>query len=87
MLVTTEGTPPRWVTCPACTIVDCERCDGAQLQGDAASFTGGASGLYRCEAGHEKVLTMPLGLGLPESAQCPECDGMMLPLPAAPMRH
>lgn len=80
MVIATEGPPPRWVTCPVCNAVECQHCDGAQLQGATQDFLGGARVAYRCPVGHEKVLRMPTGGGLPESAQCVECDGMMLPV-------
>ncbi len=81
MVVATVGPPPRWITCPVCTAVECARCDGAQLSGDAQGFAGGAYIVYRCEAGHEKPLRLPVGKDLPESVQCVECDGVMLPTP------
>jgi hypothetical protein len=87
MVVATDGAPPRWVTCPACNVVDCNQCKGAKLQGAAPDFAGGASAVYRCEAGHEQTLRMPVGLEVPESAQCVRCDGMMLPQPPPTVRH
>lgn len=82
MVVATEGTPPRWVTCPIDSTVECARCGGAQLQGEAQAFTGGSSALYRCKWGHGQTLRIS-GVGLPESAQCPVCDGLMLPEPSS----
>lgn len=80
MVVAMDGMPAPWVTCPECDGIDCDRCDGAQLQGDATAFSEGARAVYRCAAGHEKTLRVPSGAGLPESAQCTECDGMLLPV-------
>ena len=78
MVIALEGMPPPWVTCPACDGIECNRCDGAELQGEAPAFSEGAQALYRCKAGHQKALRAPAGQGLPESAQCTECDGMLL---------
>ena len=78
MVVATQGAPPRWITCPACATFECDRCDGAQLEGEAEQFADGRSVLFRCEAGHEKTLRIPASGGVPESASCVECDGMML---------
>ena len=83
MVVATVGAPPQWVTCPVCTTLECLRCKGAQLLGDAQGFDGGATIVYRCEAGHEKPLRLPVGSGLPESVHCVECDALMLPPPSA----
>jgi hypothetical protein len=87
MVVATDGAPPRWVTCPACNIVDCSQCKGAQLQGGAEDFEVGASAVYRCPSGHEQMLRMPVGKDLPESAQCSRCDGMLLPKGGVPARN
>ncbi len=78
MVVALEGSPPPWVTCPECDGIECDRCDGAELGDEAPAFSGGVAGLYRCPAGHERVLRVPLDRGLPESAQCTECTGMLL---------
>ena len=80
MVVATDGKPPRWVTCPACSVVECCCCKGAKLEGDAPGFSAGSSMTYRCEAGHTARLQVPDDTDLPESASCPECDGMMLPV-------
>ena len=79
MVIATEGAPPRWVTCPSGRAVDCQRCDGAELQGVGQDFGGGQRFVYRCKSGHEKGLRMPDGVGRPESAHCTDCDGLMLP--------
>jgi hypothetical protein len=79
MIVATTGAPPRWVTCPSGTGIECDRCDGAQLQGVAPDFGGGVPFVYRCKSGHEKTLQLPTGMRRPESAHCTDCDGLMLP--------
>jgi len=79
-----DGTPPRWATCPVCTkSLECERCPGAQLQGEAPAFTPEAQVVYRCAAGHQRVIAVPPGEGRPESTHCPDCDGMLLPIDAS----
>lgn len=78
MVVAMEGPPAPWVTCPVCEGIECGQCDGAELQGGAQDFAEGVVARYRCAAGHEKTLRVPGGAGLPESAQCTECSGMLL---------
>lgn len=78
-VVATPGKPPAWVTCPVTSGHECERCDGAELFGDAPDFRDGVEVRYACGGGHEIALRVPEGAGKPESAQCTECDGMMLP--------
>lgn len=74
-----DGTPPPWATCPVCVkSLECERCPGAQLQGDSPPFATGARLVYRCARGHERGITPAAGAEPPESAQCPDCDGMLL---------
>jgi hypothetical protein len=79
LVVATEGAPPRWVTCPTGNGVECNRCEGAQLQGAAKDFGEGEGFVYRCKSGHARTLRLPAGVGRPESAHCPDCDGLMLP--------
>jgi len=81
LVVATDGVAPRWVTCPAGTDVDCERCNGAELQRAAPEFAGGSSALYRCPAKHELTLRTPSGRAVPESAECPVCKGIMVTAP------
>lgn len=77
-----EGSPPKWVTCPICDkALECTSCPGAQLGGLAPPLTAGVVALYRCAAGHQRRL-MYAGDAPPESAQCPDCDGMLLPAAA-----
>jgi len=78
MTVATEEPPPRWVTCPICVANECRRCNGADLEGDADEFSEGTSARYRCDSKHERTLRVPAGEDLPESAECPECGGMLL---------
>jgi hypothetical protein len=80
LVVATPGTPPGWVTCPLGSGYECSRCKGAALQGEAEPFCGGPASLYACAAGHRQVLQTPMGKGLPESAECPECKGTLLPV-------
>lgn len=80
LVIATEGTPPPWITCPVCAANECGRCDGAKLQGLAEEFARGTSAVFRCSVGHEKEIRVPGGVRLPESAQCVECDAMMLPI-------
>jgi hypothetical protein len=81
MVLGVAGTPPLWVTCPIGPKgLECMRCDGARLEGPAEAFSGGVAVAYACASGHQRVLQVPSGIGLPESAQCPECDGLLLPV-------
>lgn len=78
------GTPPIWVTCPVCAeTVDCSSCLGAQLRGEAPDFPVVTKVLYRCAEGHERTLLFGADAAPAESAHCPDCDGMLLPAPAA----
>ncbi len=80
MVLRVDGTPPQWATCPVCVkALECSRCEGAQLQGEAPAFGDGTAVLYRCQAGHERTIHLPPGAGVPESAHCPDCGGMLLP--------
>lgn len=80
MTLAIDGSPPRWATCPVCVkSVECERCRGAQLQGEAPHVATGPMLVYRCPAGHTRAIATPVGVDRPESAQCPECDGMLVP--------
>ncbi len=80
MTLGVDGTPPLWATCPVCvTALECTSCAGAQLQGAAAPFKVASSIAYRCASGHVRTLSLPLGALAPESAQCPDCNGMLLP--------
>ena len=84
MTLGVDGTPPKWATCPVgVQALDCARCEGAQLRGEAPSFSGGTSVAYRCASGHGRTLHLPPGTLAPESAHCPECDGMLLPVAGA----
>ena len=79
MALGVDGSPPQWATCPACVkSLECDRCPGAQLQGEALGFTPGAELVYRCAHGHERRITAAVGAEPPESAQCPDCDEMLL---------
>jgi hypothetical protein len=66
------------------TSLDCTSCEGAQLQGAAAPFETGITGRYRCASGHERTLMLPKGKPFPESAECPECGGMLVQTDPAP---
>jgi hypothetical protein len=80
MTVGIDGTPPGWATCPECAAaLECTSCEGAKLQGAAAPFEVALTVRYRCARGHERTFTLPEGRQPPESAQCPDCDGMLLP--------
>jgi hypothetical protein len=80
MTLGVDGTPPAWATCPVCvTALECTSCQGAQLQGAAQPFKVASSIGYRCANGHLRTLSLPEGAQAPESAQCPDCDGMLLP--------
>lgn len=84
MTLEIDGSPPPWVTCPVCTkALECAACPGAQLQGEAPPFEVATKVLYRCAAGHQRTIMLRAGDSQPESAQCPECDGMLMPPPAA----
>jgi hypothetical protein len=81
MVLRVEGTPPAWATCPVCVkALECARCDGAMLQGDAEPFSGGSALVYRCPAGHQRTIHVPADGAVPESTHCPECGGMLLPV-------
>jgi hypothetical protein len=83
MILGVDGTPPQWATCPVCTkALECAQCEGAKLQGEADPFTGGTTIEYRCSAGHRRTLHIPADREQPESAHCPECGGMLLPVSA-----
>jgi uncharacterized protein with PIN domain len=80
MVLGVDGTPPQWASCPVCAkALECARCEGAQLQGEAEPFAGGTPVVYRCQAGHQRTIMLPEGKTFPESAHCPECGGMLLP--------
>lgn len=80
MTLAIEGTPPKWVTCPiGAKALECASCPGAYLKGDAPPFPVAAKILYRCAAGHVRTIMLRAGDRQPESAQCPECEGMLLP--------
>jgi hypothetical protein len=84
MVLGVEGMPPQWITCPVCVkALECARCDGAQLQGDAPPFTEGSSVAYRCEGGHGRTIRLPSGVAPPESVHCPDCGGMLMLVTAA----
>ncbi|MFO0588218.1 MAG: hypothetical protein U0441_11790 [Polyangiaceae bacterium] len=79
----TDGAAPQWITCAACVkSLECDKCDGAQLQGDAPAFEVATHLTYRCSAGHERLIALPAGAGIPESTHCPDCNGMALPVNA-----
>ena len=79
MTLAVDGTPPQWATCPVCVqSLECERCPGAQVQGDAPPFAAASKVLYRCSAGHERMIMLPAGVSAPESAHCPDCGGMLM---------
>lgn len=85
MTLAVDGTPPQWATCPVCVqSLECERCPGAQLRGDAPPFPIGSKVLYRCSAGHERTIMLPEGVAPPESAHCPDCGGMLMVAGDAP---
>jgi hypothetical protein len=76
-----DGSPPKWATCPICVkSLECTKCEGAQLQGTATDFAPGPTVTYRCPAGHQRAITVSAGDLQPESAQCPDCDGMLMPV-------
>jgi len=83
MTLAIDGTAPQWVTCPVGgKSLECTSCPSAQLQGEAAPFPAGETVRYRCPAGHVRAFTLPVGVGRPESAHCPDCGGMLLAAPA-----
>jgi len=84
MTLEIDGSPPKWVTCPVCSkALECANCPGAQLQGEAPAFPVATKVFYRCPLGHQRTIALRAGDGQPESAQCPECDGMLMPTPSA----
>lgn len=85
MVLGVDGTPPAWVTCPVgLKGLECTHCDAAKLVGPAPPFAGGVLVEYRCKSGHSRVLHLPSDTGLPETAQCRECDEMLMPVKQAP---
>ncbi|HVY47295.1 MAG TPA: hypothetical protein VHB21_15510 [Minicystis sp.] len=78
--LTVDGDAPAWATCPICAAaLECARCPGAQLAGDAEPFAPARRVVYRCAQGHERVVALPEGQDLPETIHCTACDGMLLP--------
>lgn len=78
-----EGTPPKWVTCSTSDkAYECTGCSGALLKGSAEPFPVVQTVQYRCAAGHQRAIMLAAGAEKPESAHCPDCDGMLLPSPA-----
>jgi hypothetical protein len=82
-MLSTDGAAPQWVTCPACVkSLECTKCEGAQLAGEAPAFDVARTLRYRCSSGHERSVALPEGIGVLESMHCPECNGMSLPVDA-----
>lgn len=82
MILAVDGTPPKWATCPVCvTSLECTTCKGAELRGEAPPFPIKRKVLYRCSKGHERTIAMATTQDeRPESANCPDCDEMLLPV-------